>query len=170
MPITIDLGGAPANEDCAQLGHTPNFASVNRFEVLAYRAAVIAVHGTPPAGCRLATIDNRHDFGAYITLALVIADDAHLALARDYAHRVEDGPASWLEAGMAPPITYDDAEAIFEKDDVAGVVLGALMTTRPDDRGRFPIPAFATLHGNLTAAFPEIAARFRQLQTQGELA
>ena len=33
MPITIDLGGAPANEDCAQLGHTPDFAAVNRLEV-----------------------------------------------------------------------------------------------------------------------------------------
>ena len=168
MPITIDLGGAPANEDCAQLGHTPDFDTVNRFEVLAYRAALIAVHGAPPAGCRLLSVENRHDFGDYATLALVIADDAELAAARDYADRVEDGLGSWLEAGMAPPITYDDGEATFEKASVPDIVLGALMTTRPDDRGRFPIPAFAKLHANLTAAFPEIAARFRQLQLHGE--
>ena len=87
MPITIDLGSAPANEDCAQLGHTPNFANVNRFEMLAYRAALIAVHGVPPAGCHLVSVENRHDFGDYATLALVIADDAELAAARDYADR-----------------------------------------------------------------------------------
>ena len=168
MPITIDLGGAPANEDCAQLGHTPDFATVNHFEVLAYRAALIAVYGAPPAGCRLAPITNRHDFGDYATLALVISDDAHLGSARAYATRVEDGLGSWLEAGMAPPITYDDARAIFTRDSIRDVILGALSTTRPDERDGFPIPALATLHANLVAGFPEEAARFRQLQLLGE--
>ena len=35
MPITIDLGGAPAEEDCAQLGQTDDFARINQLEVLA---------------------------------------------------------------------------------------------------------------------------------------
>ena len=30
MSDIIDLGGAPANEDCAQLGHTPDFERLNR--------------------------------------------------------------------------------------------------------------------------------------------
>ncbi len=38
MSDIIDLGGAPANEDCAQLGHTPDFERLNRLEVATYRA------------------------------------------------------------------------------------------------------------------------------------
>ena len=105
MPITIDLGGAPANEDCAQLGHTPDFAAVNRLEVDAYRAALIALFGTPPEGCALTAQPNHHDFGTYTTLAFVIGDDADLGPARAYAEAVEEGIGSWLEAGMAPPVT-----------------------------------------------------------------
>lgn len=48
MSYIIDIGGAPANEDCAQLGQTPDFEAVNTFEVLAYKLAIIAHHGTPP--------------------------------------------------------------------------------------------------------------------------
>jgi hypothetical protein len=35
MSYIIDIGGAPANEDCAQLGQTPDFETVNTFEVFA---------------------------------------------------------------------------------------------------------------------------------------
>src|SRR3546814_12289724 len=62
MSNIIDLGGAPANEDCAQLGHTPDFERLNRLEVAAYRAAVIARCGPPPDGCALISITTRHDF------------------------------------------------------------------------------------------------------------
>jgi hypothetical protein len=31
---TLDLGGAPWNEDCAQIGHTPNFDLVNTAEAM----------------------------------------------------------------------------------------------------------------------------------------
>lgn len=163
MPITIDLGGAPANEDCAQLGHTPDFAAINRLEVAAYRAALIGLFGAPPEGCRLSAQPNRHDFGTYTTLALVIEDSADLGPARAYAEAVQDGIGSWLEAGMAPPVTYDDAEAVRHKTTVEEVVVGALQTTRPDARGNFPLPAFAAIHRNLTAAFPHEAARFAAL-------
>ena len=163
MPITIDLGGAPAEEDCAQLGHTADFARINRFEVLAYRAALIGLFGSPPAGCTLEPVANRHDFGTYVTLALTIGDNADLATARAYAEAVEDGIGTWLQAGMAPPVTYDDAEAIRHKADLAEVVIGALATTRPDRTGCFPLPAFETIHRNLTEAFPAEAARFLAL-------
>jgi hypothetical protein len=65
MSYIIDIGGAPANEDCAQLGQTPDFEAVNTFEVLAYKLAIIARHGMPPAGCKLGPHTNRHDFGVY---------------------------------------------------------------------------------------------------------
>jgi hypothetical protein len=67
MSYIIDIGGAPANEDCAQLGQTPDFEAVNTFEVLAYKLAIIARHGMPPAGCKLGPHTNRHDFGVYRT-------------------------------------------------------------------------------------------------------
>lgn len=168
MPITIDLGGAPANEDCAQLGITPDFRAVNLFEVLSYRAAIIAVHGPPPEGCRLEPVSHRHDFGTYATLALIIQDDAPLGPARNYADTVEDGLGNWHEAVMAPPVTYHDGIARWHKRTASDVVFGVLMSTRPHDDGRFRIPAFATIHSNLSAAYETEAARFAALQ--GELA
>ena len=163
MPITIDLGGAPAEEDCAQPGQTDDFARINQLEVLAYRAALIGLFGLPPDGCTLTPQANHHDFGTYTTLALVIADTADLATTRAYAEAVEDGPATWLQAGMAPPVTYNDSEAICHKTTVPEVVVGALATTRPGSGGRFPLPAFKTIHRNLAAAFPAEATRFAAL-------
>ena len=52
MPYFVDIGGTPANEPCAQLGQTPNFDVLNKLEVLAYKYAIIARYGSPPAGCR----------------------------------------------------------------------------------------------------------------------
>src|SRR3546814_10090920 len=96
MANIIDLGGTPANEDCAQIGHTPDFERLNRLEVATYRAAVIARCGPPPDGCALISITNRHDFGIYRTLGLRI--DAG-AFRRDpsvaaYAEAVQDGLGS----------------------------------------------------------------------------
>lgn len=48
MPYFIDLGGAPANEECAQLGHMPGFDDVNAYEVAAYHVGIIACFGPPP--------------------------------------------------------------------------------------------------------------------------
>ena len=53
MPDIIDLGGAPAEAECAQLGQTANFAAVNSFEVEAYRLAIVARYGPPPEGLSL---------------------------------------------------------------------------------------------------------------------
>jgi hypothetical protein len=72
MSDIIDLGGAPANEDCAQLGHTPDFERLNRLEVAAYRAAIIGRFGPPPDGCTLVSVTNRHDFGVYYSLGLKV--------------------------------------------------------------------------------------------------
>ena len=47
----------------------------------------------------------------------------------------------------------------------AVLVIGALLTTRPNPDGTFPIADFATLHGNLAAAFPEQAETARQRLT-----
>ena len=157
MPNIIDIGGAPANEDCAQLGQTPDFQRVNTFEVFAYKLAIIARHGMPPAGCKLAPHINRHDFGVYTTLALHIQDEADCAV-EAYAEAVEEGLGSWIEAGFSPPVTYQGSVARIEREDPCELVIGALLTTRPSPDGTFAIPDFAILHRNLAAAFPEQAA------------
>ena len=36
MPYFIDLGAGPAEEDCAQLGQSPNFVSLYRLEIAVY--------------------------------------------------------------------------------------------------------------------------------------
>ena len=69
---------------------------------------------------------------------------------------------------MAPPITYCDGITRWHKRTASDVVFGVLMSTRPDDDGQFRIPAFATIHANLSAAYEAEAARFAALL--GELA
>ncbi len=160
MSDIIDLGGAPGHEDCAQLGHTPDFERLNRLEVAAYRAAVIARFGPPPDGCALVFITNRHDFGIYRTLGLKVDVGAYR---RDpsvaaYVEAAQDGLASWVEAGFAPPVRYDDGRApAVDRDRIDDIVMGALLATRPDPLGRFPIPDFEILHRNLAAAYPRCA-------------
>ena len=67
----LELGAGPANEPCAQLGRTPDFERVNRHELRAFQAAVIAVNGPPPEPLEFAAIANAHDFGTYRTLWIV---------------------------------------------------------------------------------------------------
>lgn len=156
MSYTIDIGAAPANAECAQLGQTPDFERVNRFEIDAYRIGVIAVYGSPPEGCRLTSKANRHDFGTYRTLVLHIDDESDPAVTA-YAEAVEEGLGSWIEAAIACPVEYDGHIAHIPRPSLDEVTIGALLTTRPRADGRFAIPAFETIHTNLTAAFPEAA-------------
>ncbi|WP_337847802.1 hypothetical protein [Sphingomonas sp.] len=159
MSDTIDLGGAPGNEDCAQLGHTPDFDRLNRLEVATYRAAIIARFGSPPDGCALVSVTNRHDFGVYRTLGLEVdAIAARREPGASYIAAVQDGLGSWVEAGFAPPVRYDDGMApAVDRDRIDDIVMGALIATRPDASGRFAIPDFEILHRNLAAAYPRSA-------------
>lgn len=166
MSDIIDLGGAPANEDCAQLGHTPDFERLNRLEVAAYRAAVIARFGLPPDGCALISVTNRHDFGNYRTLGLKVDAGAYRChpLVAAYAEAVQAGLASWVEAGFAPPVRYDDGRApAVDRDRIDDIVTGALLATRPGPSGCFPVPDFEVLHCNLAAAYPASAEAARAL-------
>ncbi|WP_313806612.1 hypothetical protein [Sphingobium sp.] len=166
MSDTIDLGGAPANEDCAQLGHTPDFERLNRLEVGAYRAAIIARFGPPPEGCALITLTNRHDFGTYRTLGLTVdADAARLDPAvAAYSEAVQDGLGSWLEACFAPPVRYEDGGTPrVDRESIDEIVTGAILATRPGADGRFAIAAFESLHRNLAAAYPRSAEAAQRL-------
>ena len=164
MPYNVDIGGAPANADCAQLGRTPDFERANRLEVAAYKAAIIARFGPPPEGCALVELRNPHDFGTYYTLGVRIADeDAAIAEAAAYLDDVEEGLGSWVEAGFTSPVTYDSASRATALRPISEVIIGALQTTRPSADGTFPVADFEKLHRNLAAAYPaevaEAAAR-----------
>lgn len=156
MPYSIDIGAAPAHAHCAQLGRTPDFARVNRFEIAAYRVAIIGVYGTPPPGCRLANRANHHDFGTYRTLELEVDDACDPACAA-YAEAAADGLTSWLDAGMVPPVEYRECIATIPRRDLAEVTIGALLVSRPNPDGRFALPAFEAIHTNLAAAYPALA-------------
>lgn len=157
MSDIIELGAAPAEEDCAQLGRTPDFDVVNAYEVFAHKLAIIARYGQPPAGCRLTPLVNRHDFGVYRTLSHRIDDEAEEAV-QTYAEAVENGLSRWLDGGFAPPISYEGSVATILRPDVTELVIGALQTTRPGPDGSFPVAEFETLHTNLATAFPDEAA------------
>lgn len=159
MPHIIDIGGTPANENCAQLGQTDDFERLNRLEVEAYKAALIGRYGPPPAGCELVELRNPHDFGRYFTLGIRIADeDAAISAAADYIEQVENGLGSWLEAGFRAPVSYDDAGKPTEVRELADVIVSALLITRPARDGVFDIPENAAIHQHLVDAYPSAAA------------
>ena len=148
---TLDLGGAPWNEDCAQIGHTPNFDLVNTAEAMLYRAA--------PAGITLRIKANAHDFGTYRTVEASIDNEQDDGSHASYLETLETGIAFWHQAGFAPPefgkLTASNQLADFVVDAVAS----ALRITRPSSTGAFFPASSGPLHRNLTAAFPEAAQR-----------
>jgi len=156
---TLDLGGAPSNEDGAQIGHTPNFTIVNTAEAMLYRAALIAVAGPPPSGVTLRIKDNAHDFGTYRTVEASVDDEQDDGSHASYLETLETGIAFWHQAGFAPPefakLTASDQLAGFVLDAVAS----ALRITRPSTTGAFFPESSGPIHRNLTAAFPEAAQR-----------
>lgn len=160
MPHVIDLGAGPTNEDCAQLGQSPDFDALNRLEIATYKCALIARYGAPPPGCRLAALSNAHDFGRYVTLVLHIDDETDEAVCA-YAEQVEEGLGTWLEAGFSAPVIHDGEPPRIVHPDSTAAVVSALLITRPRPDGRFPVPDFETLHTNLAGAFPDEAAAAR---------
>lgn len=159
MFTLIDLGGAPAGEDCAQLGQTDDFDRFNRLEVECYRAALLAKFGPTPPGCQFTLSRNPHDFGTYYTLALKVWDHSTaIEAVSAYIAAAEDGLRTWLEAGFRPPVQYEGSDPIVGTvRELPACIVSALKITRPGSDGAFPIPDFAILHGNLRAIYPEQA-------------
>lgn len=103
-------------------------------------------------------LTNRHDFGTYYTLGLKVWEVARNETVDAYVAEVEDGLGSWIEAGFTAPVRYDDGHSATAPRRLDEVILGAMMTTRPAADGSFPVADFELLNGNLTAAYPQIAA------------
>lgn len=145
---TLDLGGAPCDEDCAQIGHTPNLDLLNTAEATLYRAALITVAGPVPARISLRIKANRHDFGTYRTVEASIDNDQDDGSHASYLDTLETSIAFWHQVGFSPPefgkLTASDRLAVFVVDAVAS----ALRITRPSSTGHI-------LSGVLRAAPPE---------------
>jgi hypothetical protein len=86
MP-TLDIGGTPAEESCAQIGpdQPADGPRLNRLECRAYILALRAKYGDEPPDCRLRVRSNAHDFGTYCEVAYDYPDDSAPGLA--YAAR-----------------------------------------------------------------------------------
>lgn len=67
----ITLGPAPADEPCAQIGHTPDFETANTQECQRYLDLIQALH--PQA--RLAIMKFGHDFGTYYEVVALYCDE-----------------------------------------------------------------------------------------------
>lgn len=158
MPFTVEIGAVPVNEECAQLGRTEDFETINRLEVRLYRAAIIAKYGVPPDGIMLRAKANAHDFGTYRELVAEVSDTAEDDPAVEaYLTVVEEGVFSWLSAGFAPPIEYGPCgRANLHGRSFDDIVRGAMMTTRPREDGSFFPPDNRILHENLRAGFPDL--------------
>lgn len=145
-----ELGAGPAHEPCAQLGRTDNFAAANTLELLAYKAAIIAMNGEPPLPLGFALVANVHDFGTYRTLWLVSAALPLPAAAQDWLDALVE-PESWNAAGFPAPVRYDGPHAVLRP--IREVIAAALQITRPGPDGRFFPDENARLHHNLLAAY-----------------
>ena len=107
MKDFVDLGGMPAEEQCAQTGSKKyDAASLNQLECRAYIHALERIYGKSPDGGRLHVKSNSHDFGTYYNVRYTF--DANDAACIEYMNKVEKELARWSDAKMWPPVTYDD--------------------------------------------------------------
>lgn len=96
----IELGPAPCDEDCAQVGD-PDYPERSRAECRRYIALLTAVMGEPPEGAWFSIKSSSHDFGTYREVVCYFDSDNEAAA--DYAWRCEaDGPTTWDDTQPRP--------------------------------------------------------------------
>jgi hypothetical protein len=143
------LGAGPAEEDVAQLGHTPDFDRLNRLEVDCYQAALVACYGPPPEGARFVRHGSNHDFGRYLELGLRF--DPAIELASTYACQVDEGLGRWFHAGFTAPVEYPDSTSpVIHHADLGAAIRSAISIMRP------PYPDGERAIANLRAHYPEV--------------
>lgn len=93
MKNQIEIGSAPSDEACAQIGD-PNFDQQNRRECRAFLDQIRRVFGEPPDGCQLKIVSNRHEYGVYREVAVVFDERNEASI--EWAFRVdEEAPRTW---------------------------------------------------------------------------
>jgi len=90
----LDLGSAPSDEDCAQVGIDDNYEVRARRECRALINQLKRLCGDPPPAARFRIMANPHDFGTYYSV--VIDFDSGDEAAAAYAYRCdEESPDQW---------------------------------------------------------------------------
>lgn len=95
MTETLEIGSAPYEEDCAQLGSS-DYTERSKAECMAFKAQLLRQFGEPPEGARLRIKGCSHDFGMYYEVA--VSFDFNDERAGLWAFGVENNaPAYWDE-------------------------------------------------------------------------
>ena len=96
MRDTIEIGSAPCDEDCAQVG-SPNYRDRAGAECTAFIGQIRRVFGPEPSGARLKVQSFPHDFGTYYEVVVQYETENEEAAA--YAMVCCDrAPNQWDEA------------------------------------------------------------------------
>ena len=156
--ITLSIGTAPADEACAQTGVTEDWTELQKLEAATYRAALIAVHGPLPDGVTLPVMTYGHDFGSYVELEVRFDPDDPIAA--DYAERLDNGLATWLDAGFTAPVEYDarSQPRPGSRRTANDCVVAALANARRLVAGGYATERETRAIANLTTAYPACAA------------
>lgn len=90
---SIEIGSAPAEEDCAQTTD-PDYAARARAECRRFIDLIRRTLGPEPEGARLVVVGNPHEFGTYYEVACRFEGDDEAA--STYAYRCEgEAPTRW---------------------------------------------------------------------------
>lgn len=97
---TMELGSAPVNEDCAQVGST-NYPSVALEQCRRYKKLLEAKFGDPPGDAYFKVKSNLHDFGTYYEVAVVYNENDEKEV--EFAFHVESNlPETWDDDVKVP--------------------------------------------------------------------
>jgi len=142
----VDLGSAPYEEPCANVGE-PDYQKRARVECNRFVDFLRKTFGPEPPGATLRVKSNPHDFGSY--LSVVCEFDDRNEAAAEYAYRCEDDtPATWPEPepeAEAQPkkLDVDRVMAAVQADEGLGFCLACgeeVGGCEPDARN-YPCPA-----------------------------
>jgi hypothetical protein len=90
----LDLGSAPSDEDCAQLGVDDNYEARAKRECRALIGQLKRMCGDPPPDAHFRIMANPHDFGTYYSVVIHFNPEDADAVA--YAYRCdEESPDQW---------------------------------------------------------------------------
>ncbi|MBS2132069.1 hypothetical protein KEX41_28185 (plasmid) [Burkholderia thailandensis] len=104
MVETIEIGSAPCDEQCAQVGQA-DYPERSRAECRAFINQIRRALGEPPEGVGLFIRSNAHDFGTYREVAVkvgAVPTPEAREKAVEYAGRCEsESPVNWDDEARA---------------------------------------------------------------------
>ena len=89
----VELGTAPINEDCVNVGQE-NYEELVKDECNRFKELLVRMFGEPPVGATYCTKSFPHDFGTYYEVC--VKYDVWNKEAEDFAYLVQDNlPETW---------------------------------------------------------------------------